>query len=243
MTMRVDDVAPLAVEGLAKKYRRGVVLGGVSFALRPGEAVALLGSNGAGKSTLLGCVTGDRLPDAGQVRLCGHDPFKDPASAAGCIGFVPEQPYLYGELTVGEFLQFVAAARRMDASAARDECARLLELLGLAGAEGTLCRELSQGMGRKTAIIAALLHRPRALLLDEALNGLDRTSADRLLAELDARRAEGAAILLSSHDLDFVAGWCGRGLLLGTGGRWKMLEGAEWEAWRRAPSLVHEGAR
>jgi ABC-2 type transport system ATP-binding protein len=237
-----DGGAPLAVQGLRKAYRRGVVLGDVSFALRPGEAVALLGSNGAGKSTLLGCVTGDRLPDAGDVRLCGHDPFKDPVAAAGCIGFVPEQPFLYGELTVGEFLQFVAAARRMDASAARAECARLLELLGLTGAEGTLCRELSQGMGRKTAIIAALLHRPRALLMDEALNGLDRTSAERLVAELDTRRAEGAAVLLSSHDLDFIGAWCGRGLLLRPGGEWRMLEGEAWEAWRRAPSLTNEVA-
>jgi ABC-2 type transport system ATP-binding protein len=232
-------VPPLAVEGLRKAYRRGVVLGEVSFALRGGEAVALLGSNGAGKSTLLGCITGDRLPDGGTVRLCGHDPFEDPASAAGCIGFVPEQPFLYGELTVGEFLQFVAAARRMDAAAARAECGRLLDLLGLAGAEETLCRELSQGMGRKTAIIAALLHRPRALLLDEALNGLDRTSAERLIAELDARRAEGTAVLISSHDLDFVAGWCARGLLLQPGGRWRMLDGAAWEAWTRAPSLTN----
>ena len=237
MTNRVDDAPPLAVEGVRKAYRRGVVLDGVSFALRPGEAVALLGGNGAGKSTLLGCVTGDRLPDRGEVRLCGHDPFKDPTAAAGCIGFVPEQPFLYGELTVGEFLQFVAAARRMDASGARAECGRLLGMLGLAGAEGTLCRELSQGMGRKTAIIAALLHRPRAILLDEALNGLDRPSAERLVAELDARRAEGAAVLISSHDLEFVAEWCSRGLLLRGGGRWTVLEGAEWEAWRRAPSL------
>jgi ABC-2 type transport system ATP-binding protein len=241
MTMRMEGAPPLAVEDVRKKYRRGVVLGGVTFALRPGEAVALLGSNGAGKSTQLGCVTGDRLPDSGTVRLCGHDPFKDPTAAAGCIGFVPEQPFLYGELTVGEFLQFVAAARRMDPSAARTESARLLELLGLGGAEGTLCRELSQGMGRKAAIIAALLHRPRAILLDEALNGLDRTSAERLIAELDARRAEGAAVLISSHDLEFVAEWCSRGLLLGPGGFWKVLEGAEWEAWRRAPSIIMQG--
>lgn len=229
--------APLSVEGVHKAYRRGAVLDGVTFALRPGEAVALLGSNGAGKSTLLGCITGDRVPDRGTVRICGHDPFADPALAAQCMGFVPEQPFLYPELTVGEMLQFVAAARRMDAGAALAESERLLALLGLAGAEGTLCRELSQGMGRKTAIIAALLHAPRALLLDEALNGLDRTSSERLIAELDRRRAEGAAVLLSSHDLDFVAAWCGRGVLLEPGARWRVVEGESWDAWTRAPSL------
>ncbi|HEX8393475.1 MAG TPA: ABC transporter ATP-binding protein [Longimicrobium sp.] len=233
----MTDVAPLSVDGLRKAYRRGPVLSDLSFALRPGEAVALLGGNGAGKSTLLGCITGDRVPDRGEVRLCGHDPFSDLAASAQCMGFVPEQPFLYPELTVGEMLQFVAAARGMDEAGAAAETARLLELLGLAGAEGTLCRELSQGMGRKTAIIAALLHRPRAILLDEALNGLDRPSSARLIAELDARRAEGAAVLISSHDLDFVAEWCGRGLMLEPGARWTLLEGDAWEQWKRAPSL------
>ena len=235
--MTGGDLPPLAVQGLRKRYRRTTVLDGVSFALAPGEAVALLGSNGAGKSTLLGCLTGDRLPDGGSIALCGHDPFSDPAAAAGCTGFVPEQPFLYGELTVGELLQFVAAARRLDSAAAAAEARRLLELLGLGGAEGTLCRELSQGMGRKTAVAAALLHAPRLLLLDEALNGLDRSSSARLLAELEARRGAGAAVLLSSHDLDFVAEWCSRGVLLAPGGGWRVLEGDAWEAWRRAPSL------
>jgi ABC-2 type transport system ATP-binding protein len=233
----VNGDAPLVVRGVRKGYRRGVVLRDVSFEVRVGEAVALLGSNGAGKSTLLGCLTGDRLPDAGEVRLCGADPFSDLAAAARCMGFVPEQPFLYGELTVGEMLQFVAAARGIAVPDAEREAARLLSLLGLAGAEGTLCRELSQGMGRKTAIIAALLHGPRVILLDEALNGLDRTSAGRLIAELDARRAAGAAVLLSSHDLDLVAEWCGRGLMLAPGGVWRVLEGSDWEAWRKSPTL------
>jgi len=230
---------PLVVEALCKAYRRRPVLDGVSFVLRPGEAVALLGANGAGKSTLLGCLTGDRLPDGGSVRICGADPFSDPVRAARCMGVVPEHPFLYGELTVAEMLRFVAAARGMDDAQA--ETARLLELLGLTGAEGTLCRELSQGMGRKTAIIAALLHAPQVLLLDEALNGLDRTSAERLVGELDARRRAGAAILVSSHDLEFVAEWCGRGLLLQGGKPVTPLEGDDWTEWRRAPSLHGAG--
>jgi ABC-2 type transport system ATP-binding protein len=233
----MTDVPPLFVDSLRKAYRGRVILRDVTFSVHPGEAVAVIGPNGAGKSTLLGCITADRLPDRGSIRLCGVDPFSDLPAAARCMGFIPEQPFLYGELTVGEMLQFVAAARNLPPAEAEEEQARLLALLGLEGAEGVLCRELSQGMGRKVALISALLHEPRMIVLDEALNGLDRISADRLLADLDARRDAGAAVLISSHDLGFLAEWCGRGLLLAPGADWQWLEGEAWDAWCAAPSL------
>jgi ABC-2 type transport system ATP-binding protein len=233
----VSESNPLSVSGLRKAYRGRRVLDSVALEVRRGEAVGVLGPNGSGKSTFLGCITGDRLPDAGEVRLCGADPFSDLSAAARCMGFVPEQPYLYGDLTVSEMLQFVAAARGLDPAAAGSESDRLRSLLGLDGAETLLCRELSQGMGRKVAVIAALLHEPRLIILDEAFNGLDQGSVDRLRSELDGRRERGAAILLSSHDLRFVAGWCTRALLLAPEARWRLLEGSDWEVWRGNPSL------
>jgi ABC-2 type transport system ATP-binding protein len=236
MTTTMRDMLPLRVEKVRKAYRRRTVLAELSLTVAPGEAIAVLGPNGSGKSTFLGCITGDRVPDAGEVRICGVDPFSDLPAAARCMGFVPEQPFLYGELTVGELLQFIGAARGIAAEAAA-EADRLLRLLGLVGAEGLLCRELSQGMGRKVAVIAALLHRPRLIILDEAFNGLDQPSVERLREELDARRAEGAAILLSSHDLAFVGDFCERALMLAPDSRWAVLEGEAWEAWKAAPAL------
>jgi ABC-2 type transport system ATP-binding protein len=227
----------LTVEKLSKAYRRRPVLRGVSLHVGPGEAVAVIGPNGAGKSTFLGCLTGERLPDSGEIRLCDVDPFSDPVAAARCMGFVPEHTFLYGELTVLEMLRFVSEVRGLPAEETEEEAARLLELLGLAGAEGTLCRELSQGMARKVAVIAALLHRPRVLILDEVFNGLDEPSTRRLLEELGARRSAGTSLLLSSHDLGLLAGWCDRGLLLATDG-WSDLRGEGWQEWRAAPSLV-----
>jgi ABC-2 type transport system ATP-binding protein len=235
--MSVDATRPLHLEALRKAYRARRVLDGVSLDVAPGEAVAVLGANGSGKSTLLGCLTGDRLPDGGTIRICGVDPFEDPAAAARCMGFVPEQPFLYGELTVGEMLEFVAEARALPAARATSETARLLALLAMGGTETLLCRELSQGMGRKVALAAALLHEPALIVLDEALNGLDRRSVEQVVAELDRRRVAGAAVLLSSHDLDFVGEWCDRALMLAPGGVWRTLEGEDWVAWRRTPTL------
>lgn len=226
----------LEVTGLSKSYRRKSVLKNLGFQMRSGQAVAILGANGAGKSTLLGCLTGERVPDAGSIRICGNDPFSDPAGVARCMGFVPEHPFLYGELTVGEMLRFVAEAREMDRKVAAEETVRLLELFTLAGAEGTLCRELSQGMGRKVAVISALLHRPYVMILDEVFNGLDRPSTEKLLGELAERRANGAVVLLSSHDLTLLADWCERGLLLAPEGP-VQLDGEAWQKWRERPAL------
>jgi ABC-2 type transport system ATP-binding protein len=227
----------LRVGSLAKAYRRRPVLRGVSLQVFRGEAVAIIGRNGAGKSTFLGCLSGDRVPDSGTVEVCGHDPFSDPLQVARCMGFVPEQPFLYGELTVGETLRFVAEVRDLEPAAAEVEASRLLERLGLVGAESLLCRELSQGMARKVAVTAALLHAPRLLVLDEVFNGLDRPSGEALLRELDDRRERGAAVLLASHDLSLLAAWCQRGLLLHPEG-WVELEGEAWRQWRAAPTLA-----
>ena len=226
----------LDIQVLAKAYRRRPVLTGVTLEVRGGEAVAVIGPNGAGKSTLLGCLTGDRVPDSGAVRICGHDPFEAPGAVASCLGYVPEHPFLYGELTVGETLRFVSEVRGLPRDRSDTEAERLLLLFGLSGADGVLCRELSQGMGRKVAIVAALLHRPRLLILDEVFNGLDTPSTERLLAELEARRQEGAAVLLSSHDLPLLAAWCDRGLLLAPGS-WEVVEDEGWERWRISPTL------
>jgi ABC-2 type transport system ATP-binding protein len=221
----------LRVTALEKSYRRRPVLRAVDLHASPGEAVAIVGPNGAGKSTLLGCLSGERVPDRGSIAICGNDPFEDPREIAQCMGYVPEQPFLYDELTVAETLRFITEIRRLAPEATTKESGRLLELFGLAGAEHVLCRELSQGMARKVAIVAALLHRPRLIVLDEVFNGLDQLSSARLLEELDSRRAEGSAVLLSSHDLPLLSRWCDRGLLL-TPHEWTDLSGEAWRLWK-----------
>ncbi|HUE97480.1 MAG TPA: ATP-binding cassette domain-containing protein, partial [Longimicrobiaceae bacterium] len=124
----MTDESILLVDRLTKSYRRRPVLREVSLRVDPGEAVAVMGPNGAGKSTFLGCLTGDRVPDAGSVRICGADPLSDPGTVAECIGNVPEHPFLYGELTVAETLRFVSEIRGLPREASTEESARLLAL-------------------------------------------------------------------------------------------------------------------
>ncbi|MEX2570537.1 MAG: ABC transporter ATP-binding protein [Gemmatimonadota bacterium] len=233
----MSDASPiLEIDSLSKAYRRRRVLDAVSLQLAHGQAIAVAGPNGAGKSTLMGCLTGDRVPDSGAVRICTHDPFANPAAAAACMGFVPENPFLYGELTVIETIRFVAELRGLDRDESERAASRLLERFGLAHADDVLCRELSQGMGRKTAIVIALLHQPALLILDEVFNGLDQPSTEVLLQELRSHRENGGALLISSHDLTLLAGLCDRGLLLAPDG-WSLLEGEAWERWQDAPVL------
>ncbi len=223
--------APLVVDSLSKAYHKRPVLSSVSFRVEAGEALAIIGPNGAGKSTLLGCLSGDRVPDSGTIRVFGHDPFEESERVAALLGFVPELTFLYDELTIAETIRFMIEVRALDATAGWAEAERLLDLFGLTGALDVICRELSQGMGRKVAIILALLHRPGLLVLDEAFNGLDQASARALIGELDQRRRGGTAVLLSSHDHALLARWCDGGLLIDPGG-WRALAGDGWDAWR-----------
>lgn len=240
MMERVPSGSPvLRVRHLGKRYRMRTVLHDLSLEVQRGSAVAVIGPNGAGKSTFFGCITGQRLPDTGTVEICGRSPRSDPSGAARCMGFVPEQPFLYGELSIGEMLHFVAEARGLPEAEAGARRHYLLERFGLEASAEILCRELSQGMGRKVAIIAALLHRPALLVLDEVFNGLDLSSAEALLEELEEHRRSGGAILLSSHDLPLLARWCDEGLFLAPHG-WTKLHGDRWQEWRSAPSI---GAR
>jgi ABC-type lipopolysaccharide export system ATPase subunit len=122
--VRVEERAVLEVQGIGKAYRMRPVLRDVGFAVRTGECVALLGSNGAGKSTLLGCLTATASPTGHGARL-RRRPVLGPRAAAGCMGVVPERPFLYEELTVAELLRFVAAARNLPESEAAAEADRL----------------------------------------------------------------------------------------------------------------------
>lgn len=201
----------IRLEGVHKAFHNHRVLTGLDLSVEPGELVGLIGPNGAGKSTALRIATGQLLPDQGRAEIGGHDLSTEPVLARRALGYVPQdsgvEPFLTGE----EVLNFVAEIRGVEAGPVVD---RLLEQFGLTAARRRLTREYSEGMQRRLAIAAALIGDPKALILDESLNGLDPRGARLMKESLEARRASGTAILITGHFLETMERLCTRVALL-----------------------------
>ena len=181
---------------LCKKFGRVTAVESVSCSIQAGEFVGLVGPNGAGKSTTIKMLTGQLIPTSGSIHICGINMTTHPNEGRVELGYVPEFPELYNYLSAREMISFVAQIR------GRGDVEWALSLTGLEGDADRLIREYSQGMRRKTAIACALVAKPKVLILDEALNGLDPPSVERVLRALEDVRAEGTAIILSTHVLD-----------------------------------------
>ena len=208
----------LQVDGVSKSFGAVQALSSVSFAVAAGEIVGLLGPNGAGKSTTMKAVLGLVRPDAGAIRLFGRDVGEDPAETKRQVGYVPEAPALYEFLTGAEYLDFVADMYGLDPVTRRTRITQFLTGFELAGHENSLISGYSQGMKQKVALIAALAHRPKLLVLDEPLNGLDPRSArvtKDLLRNLTSH--EGVAVLFSTHVLEIAQAICDRVVILHRG--------------------------
>src|SRR5271157_188328 len=209
-----DPSTSLEVIRVSKAFGFVDVLYSVSFSVPAGQIVGLLGPNGAGKTTTMKAVLGLVRPDAGEIRLFGRNVVEDPVGTKRQIGYVPESPALYEFLTGAEYLDFVADMYGLDRSTRRDRLQQFLTGFELTGHENSLISGYSQGMKQKVALIAALAHRPRLLVLDEALNGLDPRSARIVKDLLRSLAAEGVGVLFSTHVLEIAQSICDRVVIL-----------------------------
>jgi len=207
-------VAPLEAAGLRRAYGRLVALAGLDLTVAAGECVALVGANGSGKSTAVRAITGLLEPSAGTVRLCGHDPHREPdaEAARATLALVPDTPLLYDDLTVRQHLELVTLSHGADGPI--DEW---LGMLGLAARADFLPRELSRGMRQKTMLACALVRPAAVLVLDEPVVGLDPPSQALLREVLTERTKAGAAVLLTTHQLAWADGIAHRAVLLDEG--------------------------
>jgi ABC-2 type transport system ATP-binding protein len=202
--------------GLAKKYGSFGALNGLDLSVASGEIYGLLGPNGAGKTTTLKITAGLIEPSGGSVTVSGFDATKDPIHAKAQIGYVAETPILYESLTPRELLEFEASVRGLAGDSANRRVRQLAEAFEVESVFDSPIATLSMGTKQKVAIIAALLHQPPVLLLDEPLNSLDAKS-NRILKELLSLHVErGGAVLFSTHIMEIAQRLCSRiGIIFG----------------------------
>ena len=194
--------AALEIRGLAKRFGATRAVDGLDLEVPAGELFALLGPNGAGKTTTLRLVAGLLAPDAGSIRVAGHDVAADPLAAKRILAFLPDEPQLYAKLRPLEYLAFVAGLWGLEPGEAGGRARELLALLGLEGTQGDYVETYSRGMKQKLALAGALLHDPAVMILDEPLTGLDAASARLVKDLLAARAASGRTVILSTHILE-----------------------------------------
>jgi ABC-2 type transport system ATP-binding protein len=207
----------VTVENLSKDYGGKLALDRLSFEARPGEILGFLGPNGAGKSTTVKILTGLLTQTEGRALICGFDVSREPLETKKRIGYVPEMPALFESLTADDFINVIGALHHLDQDAVTARATELFELFDLTASRFQRLAAFSKGMKQKTVLIAALLHQPEVLILDEPLDGLDANSAMVVKDLLKQLAAEGKTVIFSSHILDVVERVCTRILILDKG--------------------------
>jgi ABC-2 type transport system ATP-binding protein len=204
------------VEGLTKYYGPHAAIREVAFHISPGEVVGFLGLNGAGKTTtlkILGCVL---LPTSGRVVIDGHDVVREPHAVRKRIGFLPDTPPLYDDMTVGEYLAYVARLRDVPANEVRARVTEAEEKAALREVDEALISTLSHGYRQRVGVAQALVHRPAFLILDEPTSGLDPAQI-RAMRELIRDLKGSHTVLVSSHILPEISQTCDRLLIISGG--------------------------
>ena len=207
----------LEARHLTKYYGAIPAVRDVSFTLQPGDILGLLGPNGSGKSTTVSMLTGLREPSGGAILFDGHNIADRLVEYKARVGYVPEEAHLYPFLSGREQLELVGRLRRLPAGLRTRKIGALLDLFGLASAADQAISAYSKGMRQKILIIAAVMHDPDLLVLDEPESGLDLAASLVLRHLLPILAARGKIILYSSHVLDYVERLCAEVLVLHRG--------------------------
>ena len=206
----------IEVSHLTKKYGGHLAVDDVSFTVEDGQIYGLLGPNGAGKSTIMNILTGYLSATSGQVTVAGHPLPEEADEAKACVGYLPEQPPLYPEMTVGEYLNFVAELKKVPHAQRKEQVLRAARRTGLEKVMPRLIRSLSKGYKQRVGIAQTLLGSPKIIILDEPTVGLDPAQViemRKLIREL----GKAHTVILSSHILSEVQAVCQQVLILSKG--------------------------
>src|ERR1700722_16679972 len=206
----------ITIKNLSKRYGEILAVDDLTFSVAPGEVLGFLGANGAGKSTTMRMIAGFISPTTGEVTVCGHDIERAPVAAKSCIGYLPEGAPSYGEMTVAEFLDFIADVRGLSGERRRERRAAVVDRLALAPVIDQVIETLSKGFRRRVGLAQALIHDPQVLILDEPTDGLDpnqKHEVRRLINEL----SKDKLVIVSTHILEEVHEVCTRAIIIANG--------------------------
>jgi ABC-2 type transport system ATP-binding protein len=198
----------IQVSDLVKRYGRFTAVDGVSLSVAGGEIHGFLGPNGAGKTTTIRMIAGLLKPTAGRIVIDGHDLAREPSRAKAALGLIPDRPFLYEKLTAREFLRFHGGLYGLGGDGVRTRIEELLDLFELDQWGGELVESFSHGMKQRLVMCAAFLHRPRGVVVDEPMVGLDPRGARLIKDVFRAMSRRGVAILMSTHTLEVAQEMC-----------------------------------
>lgn len=207
----------LELRNVCKRFRGIVAVDNVCFSARAGQITGYLGPNGSGKSTTMKIITGLLEMTSGDISFKGDPIARDWIAFKRRLGYVPEEPYLYSHLSGLEYLWMVAQLRELPIAAAKERIGGLLKLFSLYGDRYASIAGYSKGMRQKILLIAALMHNPELILLDEPFSGLDIASGLILRSLILELAARGKVVLFSSHELETVERVCSRVVILHRG--------------------------
>lgn len=208
--------ALIHIQQLSRRYAEYHAVEAISFGLQAGEVLGFLGPNGAGKSTTMQMISGVLAPSSGSVHIDGIDLQKEPIRARRALGYLPENPPLYPEMRVDEYLGYCARLHRIPGNQVNSAVQRVKQRCGLDQVGGRVIDQLSKGYRQRVGIAQAIIHQPRVIILDEPTSGLDPNQIQQI-RHLVRELANDCAILLSTHILPEVQSLCDRVLILHQG--------------------------
>lgn len=206
----------IEVENLVKRYGNHLAVDHLSFQVEPGKIYGFLGPNGAGKSTTMNIMTGYIAATEGSVRINGHDIVKDAEEAKKCIGYLPEIPPLYLDMTVGEYLKFVAGLKKIPNKERKKQIDEVMALTMISDMSGRLIKNLSKGYKQRVGLAQAVLGYPDVIILDEPTVGLDPKQIIEI-RDLIKKLGENHTVILSSHILSEVQAICDEIMIISKG--------------------------
>lgn len=206
----------IEVSNLIKQYGKDIAVNDISFTVNEGEILGFLGPNGAGKSTTMNIITGYIAPTSGTVKICGYDIIDEPQKSKSKIGYLPEIPPLYVNMTVDEYLDFVCDIKKISKGDKKDVLEKIKDIVKISHVSNKIIKNLSKGYKQRVGIAQALIGNPKILILDEPTVGLDPKEIIEI-RDFIKTLGKNHTVILSSHILSEISAVCDRVLILNKG--------------------------